>query len=426
MRIQAKRSLFGSMEDQDLRQRLVPTPFVASWIGRARTADLHDPDPARRAAAWAQWALTSFTPMTGNGNRPYIALSLPGRFYDPRMKLPPGSRPHLEVPASLFDKMHPEFPDRLAQVGNGLLFQWWIVPEVLAVKRALFHTGTGSVADLVDTLNNRRPGLVDALTAMTSTLGRQWAAVESLQAADSERLSEIVSAPFGVEEIREFFPAAAGLSLRADFDSKLSDSNRNGASRRVGVWRLHGHNGTEAFTLGVITPRLTRNSIFNDQLFAADQESPAALLLRGLIVRRLLRTQLNTDPGAPVRDTDPAPNVKGPRLRLVVSRLGDNLPQASVASAVHFLQTYPSADDAWTILEEWAATRPAGSDTRRATLTVVEDGFKAAHRAALRAVRRAEEPDRDDINVILPLVMDSRARVARVTFARPPADESND
>jgi hypothetical protein len=33
-------------------------------------------------------------------------------------------------------------------------------------------------------------------------------------------------------------------------------------------------------------------------------------------------------------------------------------------------------------------------------------------------MRRAEEPERDDINVLLPLAWDEKSRVVRVTFSR--------
>jgi hypothetical protein len=37
-------------------------------------------------------------------------------------------------------------------------------------------------------------------------------------------------------------------------------------------------------------------------------------------------------------------------------------------------------------------------------------------------VKRAEEPDRDDINVLLPLAWDAQSRVVRVTFSRRETD----
>lgn len=416
-----------SAPEQDLPQRLLPTAFVSSWIGRARPADPFDPDVARRASAWAHWAFSSFTAMTGNSDRPYVALTLPGKFYDPR-GTGPVVRPHLEVPAWLFERSAPEFPDRLAQMGNGLMFPWWIVPEVMAVKRALFTTGRGSVGDLVELLNQRRVALVAALTPLSAAAGKHWSVIEGMLVDSPDGLFEVATGAFEPSEVAQYLPAAAELNLRVEFDAKLRESNRGWASRRVGVWRITGEASGEKFSLGVITPRLTRSSLFNDPLFAPGTEAPAALLVRGLVLRRLLATQLNTAINAQVGPADTTRvATPGPRLRAVVAHVGEKLPEASVTSAVHFLQTYPSADDAWAALEGWASARPAGTTTgRRAVLTVAQAGFAAAHQAALRALRRAEEPDRDDINVILPLAWDSRSRVVRVTFSKPVVDDVTD
>jgi hypothetical protein len=103
----------------------------------------------------------------------------------------------------------------------------------------------------------------------------------------------------------------------------------------------------------------------------------------------------------------------------VVARVGDKLPEASVSAAVKFLHAQPDPADAWAALTAWAQARTAGGSGPRAVLTVSQEGFAAAHRSALRAVRRAEQPEREDINVILPLAWDSRGRVVRVTFSGP-------
>ena len=402
----------------ELQQKLAPTPFVASWLGRARHADLHDPAPARRASGWAHWTFTSFQQMTGNSDRPYVALTLPGRFYDPK-GTGPVLRPHLEVPAHLFDRNDPEFPDRVAQMGNGLLFPWWLVPEVMAAKRALFAVPRTGISELVELLNDRRPSLLDAVESLTGRAAQLWTHVEETLVADPELMSPLAAGDFSAKEVAEFFPPAADLDLRVEFDRKLRDNSRGWASRRVGVWRLIGTSGGDEFVLGAVTPRLTRSSLFSDPLFAPDKESPAALLVRGLVLRRLVAAYSGAGAGEHVVPAAKRRPATSAGLRSVVAHVGEKLPEASVAAAVKFLHAYPDADDAWASLEAWAASRSAGGETRRAVLTVSPDGFAAAHRCALRAVRRAEQPERGDINVILPLAWDAQSRVVRVTFSRP-------
>jgi len=407
--------------EQELLPQLLTTPFVASWVGRARPADLFDPDPGRRGSAWADWALRAFISMTGHSDRPYVALTLPARFYDPRgtgMQV----RPHLEVPARYFYRAAPDFPDRLAQAGNALLFPWWIVPELLAVKRALLLNPPGSVAEIADALNSRRPALVAALEPALARLSARWAVVEEMHVADPARLASIATGPFTAAQVAGYAPGLADFKLSIEFDQKLLTTSSVTAGRRVGVWRVTGQHEGEAFSFGVITPRLTRSSMFSDPLFAPAKESAAAALVRGLLARRLLAHLDGSHvSGAavlePAPTPPPAPAAPAPGLRAVVAHVGEKLPEASVKSAVNFVQTFPHAPDAWAALVRWAAT-PIGG-VARATLTVTEPGFRAAHASASRAIRRAEEPERDDINVVLPLAWDHSARVVRVTFSRP-------
>lgn len=398
--------------------RLLSTPFVSSWFPRARPGDLFDADPARRAAAWAHWALTAMRPMTGHADRPYTALVLPGRFYDPKGR-GPSTPPHLEIPSTTFDRPDPLFPDRLAHAGNGLHFPWWVVPEVLAVKRAVLAPHGGDICPVASLLEERRVALVDALAPLSRAAAARWSAIEELQVTDPQALSATATRAFTPHEVVEYMPAAAGLNLSVAFDPGLAERAGGYASRRIGVWWLSGAD-VEPFSLGVLTPRLTRSSLFSDPLFDPDKESPAALLVRGLLLRRILRWHLSTEVGQPVADA-PATTGPAPRLRAVVARVGEKVPEASAASAVHFLQNYPDADNAWSALTEWACT-PTSTGAPRAQLTVTRDAFTRAHSAALRALRRAEDPARRDIDVLLPLAWDHKSRVVRVTFARPSPD----
>lgn len=410
---------------QATTRALLTTPFVSSWVGHARPAGTIEADPAVRVAGWAHWALLNLTPMTGNSDRPYTALALPGRFYDAR-GTGATMRPHLEIPARAFERARPDFPHRLAQMGNGLQFPWWIVPEVLAVKRALFPPASGSVADVASLLNEHRPELEAALAPLSAAAGRQWGIVERLLLESSDGLLEEATGGFAPQEVTDHLPAAEALNLSVHFDTKLRETNRGRASRRVGVWTVRGTGPNGDFQLGVITPRLTRSSMFSDPLFDAATESPAALLVRALVLRRLLRTQLGGVIPAPAPAGTAGTGANDPHLRAVVARVGEKLPEASARAAIYFVQTHPRPEDAWSALNAWADTVPAGATQRRATLTVTEDAFVRAHTQALRAVRRAEDPDRADIDRILPLAWDSSSRVVRVTFNRAPDTEATE
>jgi hypothetical protein len=141
-----------------------------------------------------------------------------------------------------------------------------------------------------------------------------------------------------------------------------------------------------------------------------EREAPAALLVRGLILQRLVARHLGggtTQVGDVPRDS----KVPGAHLRAIVAQVGHKLPEAGVDAAVGFVRAYPDCDAAWRVLFEW-------SERTKSLLTVREEGFREAHRRIQRFMRRAEEPERDDINVLLPLAWDDKSRVVRVTFSR--------
>jgi hypothetical protein len=404
------------VSDRSIQARLLPTPFVASFIGRARDGDRHDPDPARRASAWARWAVDALEEFRGLSDRSYYGMVLPGRFHDPR-GTGPQVRPHLEIPRRVLDVADPEFPDRLAQAGNGLEFPWWLVPEVTAVRRSIFNTPHGAIAELVDAVNAHRTALTATLTQLSGSCAAAWSHIEGMIVTDPAAVLPYAVGEFTTVEITEFFPPAANLNLEVRYDQQLRETSAQWAARRLGVWQLTGDGSDGPFSLGVVTPRLTANSLFRDPLFNPTAEAPAAALVRALLLRRVLRDFLAAEiPDA--LEPDPAPpGPGGPYLRAVVARPGAKLPEASVDAAVHFLQTYPDAEQAWAAMQRWAGDGYL--------LTVSAEGFAAAHRNALRYLRRAEPPERDDINVVLPLAWDEKSRVVRVSFTRPAAERAD-
>lgn len=402
----------GLVEDRDAQGRLLPTPFVSSFVGRARDGDVHDSDPVRRSAAWARWAVARLGEFRGLSDREYAALRLPGRFHDP-LGTGPSVPPHLEIPARVLERADAEFPDRLSVCGNALEFPWWLVSEVTAVRRAIFNVPRGSVMPLVETLYGSRGGLAGALGELTASAREAWSVVEGLLVTDPAGLVSLATADIETDELVEHFPSASEFGLRVLFDGQLRESNGMWVARRLGVWQLRGEVDGRSFGLGVVTPRLTPNSLFADPLFEPAREAAGAALVRGVLMRRFAKLLESPVPDAVAADAVSGP-VAGVHLRAVPARVGAKLPEASVESAVLFLQSYPDVREAWAALERWALTGYL--------LTVSEAAFSVAHGNALRLLRRAETPVRDDINVLLPLAWDAQSRVVRVTFARSSAE----
>jgi hypothetical protein len=352
--------------------------------------------------------LSNVAEFSGSGEREYLALTLPGRFYDPSGQ-GPSSAPHLEVPARTLASPDPDFPERIALMGNGLLFPWWVPNEVTAAKRSLFAHPGGRIDRLAEMFDAQRPALVAAAAELVATLAPQWSTVEGLLASSPDGLSAEATGNVSESELLELFPAGRLFHLEAQFETKLREKSGSWASRRVGVWQLGGVDADgERFSIGVLTPRLTASSLFKDPLFAVEDESPAALLVRCAVMSRLVRVHLRAET-SPVRPVESAQEGSSSFFRTVPARDGQKYPEASMRAAVSFLQSFPSPESAWQALEAWA-------NKSGCLLTTTSEGFAAAWRRASRFLRRAEELDRDDVNVILPLAWDDRHRVVRATF----------
>ncbi len=389
--------------------KLVGTPLIASLLTQAREADLHGSNQEERAAAWSHWALNNLVSMTGASARDYVAVQLPGRFYDPR-GAGPDVPPHVELPSWSLQRNDTEFHHRLGQLGNATLFEWWVVPEVTALRRVLLPVPSGSNGLLMNALFDRRQGLVQALRLLNENALPQWIVVERMHVAQPGSLAETLAEPFTSGELARLFPPAGDLRMEVSLDPRLVQSAGSWIGRRVGAWRIEttDANGTQA-SLGVVTPRLTRNSMFKDQLFDPGSESAAALLVRAALLARITERHLRGD--APVAvSLDPAAAARGGYFRSIVSKVGEKLPEASADSAVQMLEAYPDPDAAWRSLVEWGK--------RGHILTVDEARFREAHRKLSDEVRRAGSLEQGDVNSLLPLAWDSKGRVVRVTYAR--------
>ncbi len=378
-------------------------------MSHAREANLHIADQQVRAAAWSRWALNNLVTMTGTSARDYVAIQLPGRFYDPR-GTGPDVPPHVELPSWALRRSDPEFHHRLGQIGNAALFEWWLVPEVTAVRRVLLPVPTGANELLLAALFDRHQGLVGLVRRMNEQAAPQWTVIERMHAAQTASLAETLSEPFATGELARLFPPAGELGLSLTLDPRLVQTSGPRVGRRVGAWRLESRDGGgSGASLGVVTPRLTRNSMFKDPLFEPGGESAAALLVRAAILARILERHLGGTELSAV-PVDPAVAARGSYFRSVAAKVGEKLPEASAESAVQLLEAHPDPATAWDALSVWAG---GGF-----VLTVDKTKFIEAHRRLAAELRRAGTFEQVEINNLLPLAWDTRGRVVRVTFAR--------
>jgi hypothetical protein len=407
------------MQDPRTTAEVLPTPLFSSIVGRARTGNLFDDDFTVRSDAWAAWAIRSVAMMSGRDDRAYVALVLDGHFYDPN-GTGPGVKPHLELGTWVLNKRHLELADRLALMGNGLCFPSWLTIEVTALRRALVNVAAGSVVELRDVLVANSAPLRASLISLNTAVKEHWDVIEALALECDEGLADSVAAGFATSEVEEYFPAAKGLELSVTYDAKLAERSEAKVSRRVGVWQVAGRSSDGArFSLGVVSPRLTASSTLRDPLFDPASEGLAAVLVRGLLLTRFARRFLGAEGLGPVAEVKGPADRPKPFLRTMAGRPKQKLAEASLKAAVHFLQTFPESEDAWDAVSGHA-------EKGGILLTVTKDGYLRAHRNALRYLRRAEDPERDDINVVLPVGWTKQGnKSVRFTFSLPQEDEES-
>ena len=187
-----------------------------------------------------------------------------------------------------------------------------------------------------------------SLLSLNEAVRGHWDVIEALALGCDEGLADAVASGFATSEIEEYFPAAKGLELSVTYDAKLAERSEAKVSRRVGVWQVAGRNSDGArFSLGVVSPRLTASSTLRDPLFDPASEGLAAVLVRGLLLTRLARLFLGAEGLGPVAEVRGPAKKPRPFLRTIVGRPKQNLAEASLGAAVHFLQTFPEAEDAW-------------------------------------------------------------------------------
>ncbi len=391
---------------------LLQTPFVSSWVGKAVRGDLHSSDLESRSRAWAYWAVTNIETFTGANGREYQGIKLPGEFY----KAPNFGTPHLEIPSWLLNKVDSEFPLRLAALGNGLNFGWWLPAEATATKRAMLLSGPVSAP--LYKLEATRDALVTTVEDQTAYLKSNWSKVEDYLAKEQVKLSRLLATGFSSEDIIAFHPdmkVTLGLKttqMSARMDEKLAGTAGTRLARRVGLWTV----SLGDVSWGCLTPRLTKSSQCGDRLYLPTGESTTSLLVRGLILKALLDNAglggAHEVPHTWVSST------KG-SLRAMPARNGEALPKASDTAVVAFVNAYPRANDAWQAIQKWCASRPESA----CLVIPTKETFLKSHRRVREAAWRSQRPDPVCTEVVMPLVWSTdnstgERSILRLTFVR--------
>lgn len=397
---------------------LLTHPLMISLVSKARGGDRYDQDPDRRAEAWASWGLKSLVQIE-TGIRSYPAIILDGAFYRPQGRDDAATKPHIEIPAHALLRQDDEIAMRLGQAGNALSFAWFIASEVIAMKRVIFNHPEGQVSDFVYEVAKRRNQLILTLERLNKLAENYWAIVEEVLLSAPEDFIEIAAGSFSTRDVATLVPELEKFNIECVFESKLLDQDNMWVAKRIGVWQFRGIDANgKRFSIGALSPRLTRNSTLKDPHFAPGRESAVALLLRVLVMRRIVedvfKLNANVEPISP----DVVTGQDAVYLRAKMAKPGGEFPEAAKEGAAAFLNAFPDSSAAWVELASWAVQE--GSGKIRETpyvLTVTEESFKSSFERVKKALHRVETPERRDIDAILPMVW-SGSQVGRVICVR--------
>lgn len=408
--------------DFSVKSFMYSSKFVSSFIGKSRKGDLFSESLPHRSAAWANWFTSSLTVFQGLADREYVGLALPAKFYDNLYA--PEVTPHVEIPGRVLHASAEFFPVNLALLGNAILSPSWIFSEVKATRKALFMDVT-DISSFATFLYSYRSGLVDRLVDLQVSLKNSYSLFESTVMSNPAIVSDIILKGFDTKAVKKIlrdFPYTVSIYPEPDFASKQN----KWISRRLVPWRVDfSATSTEKLTMrarenikffegssdnvsgsfGVVTPRLTFNSLFNDPLFSPSRDSLASILVRILLLEELTKFfPSNIENKFPVPATD---NLNTFSFRPIPARPDAKAPQASTKAAVAFVTAFNNPDSAFAALSSWAGGKYV--------LTVSRKDFISSFISARKAISRLEDPSRYDINNILPLCWYS-SKVFRVSF----------
>jgi hypothetical protein len=388
------------VNDREILAKVISTPFFSSFIGKCVEGDIYAREHAIRSQAVGYWMLNSLTRFTGQDSREYIGIQLPGEFYDP-LGFGKALKPHIEIPESILKKSDANFLDKLTLLGSGLHFKWWILPEVLSIRRALFRESSGTVLDFIKAVEPSRDDLVNTIRSQQDKLRDNWGYIAEEIAIKSKDFALEVFGVINSNEISTYLPIDISQNLKIRLEKKVDGEDITKTARRVNAWVIEG----ASFKCAAITPRLTYGSIFKDEVFSLEKESIAALLVRGLVINRVSKRFNLGEEKVLIQ-----PTALSTHLRAIPAKIGQKIPEASFTSAIRFVTDYQEPAIAWSRLEEWAR--------ESYILTISKEVFYKSFLEIAKRIDKMEELDQDDVNNVLPLAWSKSGKITRVSYSR--------
>jgi hypothetical protein len=376
--------------------------FFKNILASSVNTDIFTGDPQKRKQAYAGYIIKNLI-LTYGAEREYVAIKLPGKFFSKGVDTH-NLTPHIEIPERFLDSSGADFLIKISNMGNGIHFNFLTTNEVTAIKRSLFiNSNHGKNNEFLAELSTYRESLISNYKDLLALAERQWVAIELFLNEEGKETSDLVRDGFEPLLVK-ILPWASKYQLEIKFDSKLSDISGESLGKRIGIYSVA---NKKDINLAAVTPRLTKNSLFKDKLFNADQESTLAILVRTLVLTSIVN-KIFKDTKTKTITRDELYYRSNGHLRAIPAKAGAPLPEPSKRACINLTAAFREGETAYAEIKKWC-----GSEY---TLTIKEAEFKESYKKILYEIHRLGELDQRDVNIVLPIIWGSDGSISRLTY----------
>jgi hypothetical protein len=376
--------------------------FFKNILANSVNTDIFTGEYLKRKQAYAGYIIKNLI-LTYGAEREYVAIKLPGKFFSKGIDTH-NLTPHIEIPERFLDLPGDDFLIKISNIGNGIHFNFLTTNEVTAIKRSLFINSKHSKnVEFLEELSTYRESLISNYKDLLALAERQWVAIELFLNEEGEATSDLVRDGFEPLLIKTL-PWASKYKLEVKFDSKLSDISGESLGKRIGIYSV-GNN--KDINLAAVTPRLTKNSLFKDKLYTAEQESTLAILVRTLVLSSIIN-KIFKDTTTKTITRDELYYRSNGHLRAIPAKKGAPLPEPSKRACINLTAAFREGKTAYAEIKKWCGTEY--------TLTIKESEFIESYNKILYEIQRLGELDQRDVNIVLPIIWGSDGTISRLTY----------
>lgn len=378
--------------------------FFKCILEKSIKTDIFTGDYIKRINAYAGYIINNLM-ITHGAGREYVAIKLPGKFFS-RGSDTHNLTPHIEIPDRFLDFPGDDFLLKISNMGNGLHFNYLTTNEVTAIKRSLFINSENSEnIKFIEELASYRESLINKYNELLAVAERQWVAVELFLNEEGGEASDLVREGFA-NSLSAILPWANKYNIIIKFDSKLSEISGVNLVKRIGIYTICNNKN---INLAVVTPRLTKNSLFRDELFTPEKDSTLAILMRTLVLTNILDKIFNDSKKIALTRDEIYFRNKG-HLRAIPAKAGSPLPEPSKRACINLTAAFREAKTAYQEIKKWCGDEY--------TLTIKENEFIDSYNRILYELHRLGELDQRDINIILPIIWSNDGTISRLTYVQ--------